>query len=749
MLYNNCVTNESKLYMNKFKLVIILLSIPLLGFSSEKLKGYIYGVNKEPIIGAQVFWADSKAGVTSDEDGYFEILGTPHQDHMLHVTYIGYNESVTHINDFDKTIEITLAGNNELNEVVITRSSVGRINSRVDPLKSERVTVKELTRAACCSLAESFETNPSVDVAYSDAVTGAKQIQMLGLSGNYIQMLTENYPNFKGPAKLYGLDYIPGPWMDGIQISKGAASVKNGYESISGQINVDYKKPNTADPLSLNLFLSDASRIETNADAAIVVNDKLSTGIFAHYSQEKKEHDSNDDTFLDMPKRHQLNLMNRWTYITDKLISQSGVKFVNDQRTSGQTVHTMTHSDTEEPYVIDVKTNRVEAFTKNGYIINSDKSESVALILTGVYHDQQSKYGQSLYNIYGSNIYASLMYEKQFSLLHKLSTGFNYSWDRYNQTTHIPQLEAKNQPDKESVIGAYAEYTLTVDKFTLLAGLRADHSSLYKTFVTPRLHLKYDLTPNLSFRASAGKGYRSVFVMPENSYLLASSRTIKIADKLKQESAWNYGLSTTLHLPVRGEELTISAEWFYTKFSNQVVMDMDSDPHVVSFYNSEGKSTSSVFQIEASYPFFRGFTILGSYRWMNNKVNYAGKEMEKPLTSRYKALLTASYETHMRKWQFDFTTQFNGGGRMPTPDPEKPLWDKNFKSFIVMNAQITKFFRNWNVYLGAENLTNKKQKNPIIASNSPYGPDFDATMVWGPTLGRKFYIGFRYNISKL
>ena len=736
--------------MYKLKLIIVLLFAPLVLFGSEKLKGKIYGIDKEPIIGAQVFWANSKDGVVSGEDGSFEISGTPHKDHMLHVTYIGYKEKITHINDFKELLNITLEEDNQLSEVVVSSSGAGRISSRTDLLKTEKVTVKELTRAACCSLAESFETNPSVDVVYSDAVTGAKQIQMLGLSGNYIQMLTENYPNFKGPAKLYGLDYVPGPWMEGIQISKGAASVKNGYESVSGQVNVDYKKPNTADPLSLNLFLSDASRIEANADGAIELNKKLSTGIFAHYSQEKKEHDSNHDTFLDMPKRHQLNLMNRWTYITDNVISQSGIKYVNDQRTSGQTMHTLNDMDAYDPYIIDIKTNRLEMFTKNGYIINSEKSESVALILTGVYHDQQSKYAQNQYNIYGSNIYASLMYEKQFSPLHKLSTGFSYSWDRYNQHAQIYQLESNKQPDKESVVGAYGEYTFTPnDKFTILAGLRVDYSSLYKTFVTPRMHVKYSPTPNISFRASAGKGYRSVFVMPENSYLLASSRTLKIADNLKQESAWNYGLSGTFHIPIKGEELMLSAEWYYTDFSRQVVMDMDSDPHTVSFYNLDGKSTSNIFQIEASYPIFRGFTLLGSYRWMNTKMNYGGKEMEKPLTSRYKALATASYETNMRKWQFDFTTQFNGGGRMPTPDAENPLWDSNFKSFIVMNAQITKFYRNWSVYLGAENLTNKKQKNPIVASDSPYGPDFDATMVWGPTLGRKFYIGFRYNISKL
>ncbi|MDU1905140.1 MAG: TonB-dependent receptor [Dysgonomonas sp.] len=735
--------------MKKYSIIILLLLIPLFSFGAVKLKGYVYSSDKSPVIGAQIHWENKTSGVVTDENGYFEIDGVPQKDHMLYVKYIGYEEAVVHVHDFDKPQDIVLKENTELSEVVVTKSVPGRINSRTDPLKTERMGVKELSRAACCNLAESFETNPSVDVAYNDAVTGAKQIQMLGISGNYVQLLTENFPNFRGAAKIYGLDYIPGPWMESVQISKGAASVKNGYESISGQVNVDYKKPTTADPLSLNLFMSDASRIEGNADAAFALNDKLSTGLFLHYSNEKKEHDGNDDSFLDMPKKHQFNVMNRWHYQTDNFISQTGVKFVNDERISGQTHHTMFEDQKFDPYEIRNITNRGEFFSKNGFILDHETNESIALIVSGSYHDQRTRYSENKYNLYESNLYASLMYENDFSPMHKLSTGLSYNWDKYTESTYLPNVILGNQPDREKVAGAYAQYTFSLNnKLIVLAGLRADYSSLYDWFVTPRIHVKYDIFPGAHLRVSAGKGYRSVFVMPENSYLLASSRKINIADNLKQESAWNYGVSGTFHIPIAGEELALSAEWFYTDFSNQVVVDMDSDPHAVSFYNLKGKSRSSVFQVEASYPLFTGFSILGSYRWQDTKVNYGGVEMMKPLTSRYKALMTASYETPMRIWQFDFTTQFNGSGRMPTPDPVNPLWDKNFKSFIVMNAQITKFFRNWSVYVGGENLTDFKQKNPVIAAADPYSADFDATMVWGPTQGRKFYVGFRYNIGK-
>lgn len=734
--------------MKRIFIYIILSIVSLNILQAQRLKGYVYDEHKMPVIGAAIQWEGTESGVVSDEKGYFEIDKKVDQ-HMLCIQYMGYKHQVIHISNVNEAQQIILKEDNELNEVVITRTGIGKIKNRHSASLTESLTSKELTRAACCNLSESFETNPSVDVSYSDAVTGAKQIQLLGLSGTYVQMLTENFPNMRGSSALYGMDYIPGPWMESIQISKGASSVKNGFESLTGQINIEYKKPKTADPLSLNIFSSDAGRYEANADGAIELNKKLSTGLLLHYSNEMESHDDNNDTFLDMPKKRQFNAMNRWHYQTDKFISQSGFKILNDERTSGQTHHTLGNMD-ENPYQISLKTNRGELFTKNGFILNPERNESFAVILSGSYNDQKSMYADSKYNVYQTNLYGTLMYERNLGGKNKLSTGMNFNWDKYAQSYLIPRLQQPgNQPDKETVAGAYAEYTFNYnDKLTVLAGLRADYSSLHKWFATPRLHVKYDVAEWMHIRASVGKGYRTAFVLPENSYVLASSRKINIEKNLDQESAWNYGLSSSFYIPLGKEELSITAEWYYTNFSKQVVMDVDSDPHAVSFYNLKGNSHANSFQIEASYPIVRGLNLLAAYRWIDAKTDYNGIKMRKPLTSRYKALATASYETPLKKWQFDLTAQLNGGGRMPTPDQTNPLWSTTFKSYAVMNAQITKFFRNWSVYLGGENLTDFTQKNPIIAANTPYGNDFDATMVWGPTQGRKFYVGLRFNIPK-
>jgi len=397
--------------------------------------------------------------------------------------------------------------------------------------------------------------------------------------------------------------------------------------------------------------------------------------------------------------------------------------------------------------------NRGEFFTKNGFILNPEKNESVALIFSGSYHDQKSAFGLRPYDADQSNLYGTLMYETEFSKEHKISAGLSVNYDHFNETYNLDLTSSLNSKNKfsETTSGAYFEYTFNKDdRLILLAGLRGDYSSQYDFFVTPRLHLKYNFTDWLHLRASAGKGFRTAHVLPENTFYLASNREFKIAENLNQEEAWNYGANLGFYIPIAGKELTLNAEWYYTNFMKQVVVDVDTDPHAVSFYNLDGKSYSSSFQVEASYPFFRGFTLTAAYRTMDTKTTYNGVLRDKPLTSDYKGLITASYQTPLRKWQFDVTSQFNGGGRMPDADKTNPLWEKSFDSYVILNAQISKFFRTWSIYAGAENLTDFMQKHTVIASENPlWDPNFDATMIWGPVHGRKFYIGIRWNIPRL
>ena len=741
---------KKKEMLKQVFIIVCMTLIPFIAMADKVVvKGHVYDENKQPVIGANVYWEGTQDGTTTDLDGFFELNKKGDVSHLI-TSYIGYVTVSTPVKDQSGSLEIVLKGEVELNEVVVSERKVATVSSRTSVLQTQKITYDEICRAACCNLAESFETNPSVDVSYSDASTGARQIKLLGLSGTYVQMLTENYPNFRGASSLYGLDYVPGAWMESIQVSKGTSSVKNGYEALAGQINVEFKKPQTADLFSANLFASDAGRYEANTDASWHVNDKLSTGLLIHYSNDKMSHDDNGDGFLDTPIKEQVNVMNRWSYNSGSYVSQYGGRFLHENRTGGQDIH---HESITDPYKIGLTTNRAELFTKQAFIINKEKVESVALILSGSYHEQLSMYDRTPYNIYQNNVYASLLYEKEFSHAHSLSTGLSLNYDGFNENL---VMDGTRTPYNRSevVSGAYAQYTYNLnDKFILLAGIRADYSQRYDLFVTPRIHVKYNPFEWFHVRASAGKGYRTANVLAENNFLLASSRKMRIADNLDQEEAWNTGLNLSFYIPVAGKELTLNGEWYYTNFIKQVVVDMDSNPHEVSFYNLDGESYSNSFQLEATYPFFRGFTMTAAYRYTDAQTDYRNTEgityrMKKPLVSDYKGLLTASYQTPLKKWQFDVTSQFNGGGRMPEASKSNPLWNSEFKAYTVVNAQITKYFRQWSVYIGGENLFDYTQDMPVIDAMNPRGENFDSSMIYGPVHGRKLYVGVRFNIGR-
>ncbi len=622
--------------------------------------------------------------------------------------------------------------------VVARKAGTSRLAGAVNGIA---VNKDELFKAACCNLGESFTTNPSVDVAYNDATTGARQIKLLGLSGTYVQMLTENLPNYRGAAIPYALGYVPGPWMKGIQVSKGSASVKNGYESITGQINVDYLQPEDEQKVEVNLFGDTKSRIEANADANVHLSDKWATEVLLHHENILKNHDDNGDGFYDMPGREQYNVQNRWVYKGDNYIFHGGLGALKEIRTSGQDEeHSSSHE--HELYRIKLHTNRYEGYMKHAFILNKEHGTNIAFMGSASMHQLDAQYGNKFYDLNEKNLYGSLMFETNFSTQHNLSAGLSVNHDYLGQRTHTNE--------KETTPGAYAQYTYTLGtKLTAMAGARIDHSSIHGTFFTPRFHLKYSPVDAVSIRLSAGKGYRTVFGLAEYNYLLASGRELRISDDLKQEEAWNYGVSTAFYIPMFGKTLKLNAEYYYTRFRNQAVVDYDSDRRYISIGNLDGKSYSHTFQIDASYPLLKGLEITAAYRLNDVKCTYGGILKEKTLTSKYKGLVTLSYKTPLALWQFDATLQLNGGGRNPEPyqlADGSPSWDRRFRSYEQVSAQITRWFRHWSIYVGGENLTGFKQKTPIYGAGNPWGKDFEPTLVWGPVEGRMFYAGVRVEI---
>jgi len=637
----------------------------------------------------------------------------------------------------------------------------GKVKSRTDAFDTEKISSDELCRAACCNLSEAFETNASVDVAYSDAATGAKQIRLLGLSGTYVQLIQENTPAVRGLAQNFGLEYIPGSWMSSIQVSKGTSSVINGYEATSGQINVELLKPQLQNPLSINLMVNTETMTEANimggweikSERLQARGERLYTGVMAHYGGSFMTMDENHDSFADMPKVQNANLANRWFFHRGNYTFQAFARGLYDRRRGGQLADTIAN-----PYRINLNTWRIDGYIKNGYVFDDESGSSVALITAVSYHDQDNYYGVRNWKANQLNAYLNAICQLNFEGSgeidndHRLSTGLSLNYDRYGENLQLSTINY--QLDRQELVpGLFAEYSLKyADMLSLVAGVRADYSTRYGFFATPRMNIRYTPFAWWTLRGSIGLGYRSPNAIADNANILPSSRTLHLMDNVKQERAMNTGISTTFYIPMGSKELQLSAEYYYTHFMNSLIVDMDQDPHAVYIYNqldiAGAKSFAHCAQIEASIEVLRGWTWTAAFRYTDveqTTFNAAKNRYElrpKALTNRFKGIITTSYQTPLKKWQFDVTAQFNGVSRVPDGFEQPFTW------YPQLMAQITKFWRTCSVYVGAENMTNFRQEHPIVDSFHPYGTDFDASMVCGPTTGWKVYVGFRYDLEK-
>ncbi len=731
---------------NKYKLLVTLaLVLFALPAYTQKIKGKVIeaGSNSVPLIGVNVYWDGTTEGTITDDEGEFEIKPSK-QSTTLIFSYVGYeNERVDILNK--KYLDVRMEPGADLDEVTVEHRVKSTSVSKLDPIFKVNISEKELTKFACCNLSESFETNASVDVSYADAVSGIKQIKMLGLSGRYSQLMLENIPIIRGGETAFGLSYIPGTWMESIQVSKGTSAVKNGYESLTGQINVHYKNPDGREKMHFNVYGNQDGKIEANAGVSFRVNDKWSSNILAHVSGNARELDMNDDGFLDKPLSNNVNVMNRWNYVSDKMTAKLGLSVINEKRNGGQLGFDHDQSqDEQEAYGIGIDVTRVNAFSKIGFILDRP-STSIGWISSANFFNRNSFYGHNTLDVDQLNLYTNLIYQSYFgNTNHTYNTGVSAVYDDNREV-----LNGFNAGFEEFVVGGFFEYNyIPSDKFSLLLGIRNDYSTLHGNFVTPRIHTKYSINDNTTLRASAGKGYRTPSIISENTQFLATSKQFVIEDTDIQEEAWNYGISLTKDMKLNKRDATLSLEFFRIDFQNQLIVDLDQNQQEVHFYNLDGKSYANSFQVEAFYEAFERFELTAGYRYNDVKATLNNTLQKVPYVSRYKAMISGQYRTRMDKWQFDMTLQFHGDQRLPSATYNSEALPEQSEEYINLIAQVTKNYRNWSFYFGAENLTDYTQQNAIVNADNPFDEGFDASRIWGPIYGRMFYVGIKYKLDR-
>jgi len=737
--------------MKLFIAILIYIFFINLSFA-QTITGNIFEKNSKGeinyLIGVNIYWSETTIGTTSNDKGYFEIEKPQKFPSNLIFSYIGYKTDTILITD-ENPINIEMKSSVLLKEVeIIAREQSTKI-STMTPINVETIGKKELLKAACCNLSESFETNASVDVNYTNAISGTKQIQMLGLDGIYTQILSENFPAIRGLSSGVGLSFIPGTWVESIQVTKGTGSVVNGYESIAGQINLEYLKPETSDKLFVNGYAGDFGRYEGNLHYAKKVNEKWSTLLFTHGSTIAKKNDNNKDGFLDAPLSTQYNVFNRWNYSNPNKFreGQLGVKILMEDKQGGQTKFDYKNDfGTKTNFGLGIKNKQFEVFTKTGFMFEEQPYKSVGIITNIKRNEQNSYFGLRKYNGEENSLYMNVIYQNIIKECnHKIKLGASYLLDNYKQS-YNDSLFKRN----ESVPGIFTEYTYDYEnKFSVVSGIRADYHNLYGLLINPRIHAKYNFQPQTVLRISGGRGLRVANIFVENSSILTSSRQVIVQENLLPEVAWNYGLTFTHKFDLFNREAVFNTDFFRTDFINQVVADYDKSVHQINFYNLKWQSFSNSFQAEFSFEPIKYFNIKTAYKWYDVRTTYSGELLSKPMLAKDRVFLNLGYITKYEKWKFDWTTKWFGKSRIPntSSNPYQYRLNSYSDNYFILNSQVTRVFKKFELYLGCENLTDYKQPNAIIANNEPFSNYFDASLIWGPVMGRIIYGGFRFSIK--
>lgn len=781
--------------MGKMKFLIILFFYFITSgvLFAQGLRGEVFGSDGEPLIGASVYWAETNVGVSTDSIGRFSIHKVKGYSKLV-ASYLGYTNDTLDLkknNNSNDYIRFLLQEQGiALNDIVIEGIQRGNLIKRDGIAKNELITFAGLTKMACCNLAESFENSASVTVGYSDAISGARQIKMLGLAGTYTQILDESRPIMRGLSAPYGLGYTPGMWLNSIQVSKGVSSVTAGHEAITGQINLEYRKPVDDERLFVNVYVDDELRTEANVSTAFPVtkNKKLTSIILLHGSVDTdvRKVDHNHDHFRDLPKSDQVNVANRWLYMADNGMQMRwGWKFVQENRLGGmlgykdsenmrEAMYSDWNNKSRPLYGSFIKNRNINGYLKIAMPVgkavydsdeNDEKRSNVALVADFNHFNEDAYFGLNDYAGNENLISANLMYNHYFTYRSSLIVGTQMYFSYYregltNRTpwlTELPeQMKYYNFDRDEGEIGVYAEYTYAFrDRFSVVLGARGDYNRYYdRFFLTPRGHIKWNIFPLTTLRASAGLGYRSTNLITDNIGVLATGRQIEIPDMGtfdRMEKALTVGGSITQTFSLVGsDDASLSFDYFRTQFYNTVIADQEMYANKIVFYNTGKRSFTNTYQVDFSWTPVARFDIFATFRYTDSEVtirrhkkNYV--HVERPLVSKYKTLLNMQYATKFRRWVFDATAQFNGPMRIPTQTAN--LHDSYYSPhYPVFYAQITHKIGKFDIYIGCENIGDYRQTDPILNASEPYSAGFNSMNVWGPLMGRKFYAGFRLNL---
>lgn len=701
-----------------------------------------------PLPGASVVWLGTAEGTVTDVSGNFSLDVTQSLPSTLLISYVGFGKDSVFITSPAQVVTVSLSTSVEMQAVEVTEERNAFTMSAATLQNTESINRGILRKGACCNLSETFETTASVDVVLNDAVTGTRKIQMLGLEGVYVQNLFEGIPFTRGLGNVLGFDQIPGPWIHSIQLTKGAGTIVNGNESMTGLINLTFLQPDGNENIHFDLFANNQGRYEGNFMWTKPLNEKWSTALFASGNYQDQKVDQNGDGFLDMPTREGVKVLNRWKYKGEFFRTQLMAVYTTEERTSGQ--KTFSFDDDfglENAYGFGLDVEQIEVMGKVGILSKERMDRSFGI--RSIYSNTQinSYFGNNGYLGTQNTALINAIFTQKFTEYsdHSMTAGAQFSYDDYREAFADSSFNRT-----ERVPGVFAEYTYDRPRFTLVVGARYDAHNLFGDQFSPRVHAKYNLQPLTTLRATVGRGFRSANAFGDQLGVLASSRQVRVLDTPQAEESWNTGLSFLHKFELFDREAVFNTDYYFTSFQNQLVVDRDYDARQLLFYNLDGESYAHSWQADFQLEPLRGLGLKFSYKYQLVEKDYLEGRLQNPLIPKHRALFNAGYTSPDGKWYLDFTTNFYGASRLPGTEtnPEGLELEAESETFFILNSQVTRVLGNFEVYAGAENMGNFIQSDAIVDAENPFGDFFDATMIYGPLNGRTFYLGVRFNLEK-
>lgn len=743
---------KTKLYRLLFLICLTFISA---GFASAQdvIKGRVFGIEdkvRSPLTGASVFWINTTSGTVTDAEGKFELSMNGITDKRLIASITGFHSDTISAED-KKYVFINLRSIST-SEIVVEDESGSNFISK-DIVKTEVLTQNEFKKAACCDLSGCFGSNSSVEVAVTDIVTNTKEMQILGLDGSYTQVLIDGIPNMTGLTSRYGLNSIPGTLINKINISKGANSVLQGYESISGIINIELKDYASSERFLVNGYLNDMLEKQVNANYTGKWG-KWSSILSLHTAQESKRFDENNDGFLDNPLTTRYMLYNKWKYDdTDKKVMfDAAVQYIDEARIGGQKNFNADNRGSSTVYGQTIDLSSLKLYSKFGKTFKNE-DQLKGFISYDVY-DELSYYGITKYSGKQKSFYTNIFYEKELVHDNRLKAGISYRNEHIDEdiafTASSNKTYAGTYNKKESIPGVFLENVLEAfeHKLMLISGVRYDYHNKYNGIITPRLLAKYEFSPETILRASFGTGFRTINLFNEYSNLFSSGRDIIIEEELNPEKVVNFGVNLVQYFTFGDVHADLVIDYYKTNFINKIIPDYNSNTAVVAFQNLNGSASSDIFQAETNFKFFGNLDVKAAYKYNSVKYSQNGIEEDAPFIPEHKILSNVSYSFDENRWGVNLSMNWFGKQKLPNTETNPVEYRRPSESdpFAVLNAQLNRNWESFEFYAGIENIFNYKQENPIISADNPFGQYFDTSFIWGPVKGREIYAGFRFKI---